>query len=94
MNPNSWLIAEDLHGRAEYLVHRASPRFIARIVDEDLDDYDPDGITLSLDDSQTLVEIDWIDPPPHDLLQLIREARMALAIYEERLEADVENADE
>lgn len=92
MQPSDWLVADDAYGAAEYIIHRAAPRFIARLVDDELDDYSPGGLTLGLDDTQSLVEIDWIDRPPADLTALIREARKALAVYEERLEADVELA--
>lgn len=93
MRPSDWLIAEDLYGRREYLVHLAAPRFIARLVDGD--DFDPVGIALRIDDEVALVEFVWLDAEPgHDgLLALAQEVRMALAIYEERLEADVENDD-
>lgn len=95
MRPSDWLFADDVYGLGEYVVHRVSPRFIARLVDEDMDDYDPSGVTLALVANQALVEIDWIDPAPDEagLLAIIREVRMALAIYEERLEADVDNDD-
>jgi hypothetical protein len=93
MRPSDWLFADDAYGLAEYVIHRAAPRFIARLVDDEVDDFGPRGLTLSLDERQALVEIDWIDPPPDDLTALIRDVRMALAVYEERLEADVENAD-
>lgn len=93
MRPSDWLFADDVYGLAEYVIHRASPRFIARLVDDEVDDFDPRGLTLSLGSHQALVEIDWIDPPPADLSALIREVRMALAVYEERLEADVDIED-
>lgn len=96
MRPSDWLIADDLHGRREYVVHRAAPRFIARLVDDEREDYNPGGVSLRLDDGQSLVEFEWIDPAPDHarLIELASEVRMALAFYEERLEADVEGGEE
>lgn len=95
-NLRDWLFGDNLDGH-EFLIHRAKPRFIARLVDEEGGEgFEIDGLTVSIDDGQTLAEFEWLDAPisAKAWQKLIPEIRIALAAYEEKLEADVERGEE
>ncbi len=75
--PDEWLMASDPDEEREYVIHLATPRFVGMIVeDQDLSE----GTTLSLRD-ETVSRITWIDPPPADLLPIIRSLQKAMDGY-------------
>jgi len=74
--PDEWLIAADPDEQREYVIHLASPRFIGMILDEEM----AEGVTLALRD-EIVGRITWIDPPPADLLPLLRSLQKAIDIY-------------
>jgi hypothetical protein len=76
--PDEWLIASDADEQREYVIHLATPRFVGMILDEEI----AEGITLELRD-EIVGRITWIDPPPADLLPLLRSLQKAMNIYSE-----------
>lgn len=78
-----WIVGEGPPpNRREYIVHTASPRFIARVVaiDEYTDEAEPDeepadlasGSVYQANPEARLCEIQWIDPAPTDPTVLTR----------------------
>lgn len=95
-NLRDWLFADDLDGH-EWLIHRAAPRFIARIVDDQGgEEASIHGLTVSIDEGQSLSDFQFIGPAPtiEEWQHLLPQIRVALAAYEERLEADIERLDD
>ena len=74
--PDEWLIASDPDEQREYVIHLATPRFVGMILDEEMDE----GLTLELRD-EMVGRITWIDPPPADLLPLLRSLQKAINRY-------------
>lgn len=96
-NAPEWMMGSEAleDNDREWIIHTATPRFIARIVivgDDGLPLTDDDrtadvvtGLTFSfMGDSHILCEFDWIDPPPadpDDVMRLLLAAATALEIY-------------
>jgi hypothetical protein len=83
--PDEWLIAENLDGTRQYVVHASPPRFIG----EFLHTYGGNG-------GYEIREIDWINPLPDaaTVARLMREAIDAIWRYDLRVEYDVEPDEE
>ena len=55
-----WVIGEDAGGASEYVVHLASPRFIARVDDaEELHS----GLSVMVDEDDQLCDMVWLELP-------------------------------
>lgn len=74
--PDEWLIASDPDEEREYVIHLVTPRFVGMILDVELSE----GVTLELRD-ELVGRITWIDPPPADLLPLLRSLQKAMNRY-------------
>lgn len=77
--PDEWLVASDPNEEREYVIHLAPPRFVGLIDDPDTPG---DGVVLALRD-EAVSSITWIDPPPPDLLALLRSLQRAIDRYDE-----------
>lgn len=72
---DEWLIAENIDGSRQYIIHTLPPRFIGEILDNDSGGNDVDNFQ-------------FIDDPPADaeyLAQLMREAGDAINDYDRNL---------
>lgn len=94
-----WIVGADPDGEREYIVHTASPRFIARIYldNEEMDAGDdvcaPNAgqsitVTNEDDDDTTITILRWDDPPPAQpqLEALLRSAAAVMAIADQSSE--------
>ena len=75
---DKWLIAENLDGSRQYIVHTQTPRFIGEILDNELGGND-------------VSDFEWLDEPPLNaqiLARLMREAGEAIAEYDANLGVD------
>jgi len=82
--PEEWLIAESLDGEREWVIHNREPRFMAEIVDDEEDTFNP-PFEYQLKNGQWLCNFNWLEPPPEDLTILCNEAETAIEIYDENL---------
>jgi len=92
----NYLIADDARGH-EFIVRRAPPRFVARLVSEnDGDDFPVDGLTLAIDDDQTLCDFQWLGERPDDatLVTIVGEILQFLLHVEEMEERRLDERDE
>jgi len=72
---DEWLIAENVDGSRQFILHSQYPRFVGEIVDNDRGGSD-------------VTEFEWMDEPPLDatiMARLMREAGEAIAEYDRRL---------
>lgn len=84
MSVPKWLFAEDHSGRRFFAIHTDTPKFISEFRENENGFY---GGEVAL----------WIDAPQMDVAlvaRLMRECADAVAAYDERLETDIEEADE
>lgn len=73
-----WLIAENIDGSRQYIIHTQKPRFIGEIMDNEIGGND-------------VTDFIWLDEPPKDvqfLALLMREAGDAIAEYDKNLGVD------
>ena len=80
---DKWLVAENIDGSRQYIIHTQTPRFIGEILDNE-------------EGGNEVTEFIWLDEPPADasfLAQLMREAGDAINQYDSNLETfhDEEN---
>jgi transcriptional regulator with XRE-family HTH domain len=66
---DEWIHGKGTESEREYLIHTRPPRFIARLILDDLSDDEHDaktlsGVTYVSEYGDTIREIHWIDPPP------------------------------
>lgn len=87
--PDEWMIAESIDGERQWIVHTTGPRFIAEIVDDDEDVFNP-PFEYQMRSSQWLCNFTWYDAPPEDLTILCREAEEAIEIYDAKLDLDLD----
>jgi hypothetical protein len=75
---DEWLLAENLDGSRQYVVHTQYPRFVGEIIDTDVG-------------GSNVLDFEWLDEPPLDatiMARLMREAGEAIAEYDRRLDED------
>lgn len=88
---DEWLIAENLAGDRQYVVHQgADADFIAEVFDSAIEA--PAGYEAApLDEGQVLSNVLWLGgepPPPRERHRLYSRAREALRLYDARLGLD------
>ncbi len=75
---DEWLIAENIDGSRQYIIHTLTPRFIGEILD-------------TANGGNEVKELEWIDPPPQDVSEaarLMRQTGDAIAEYDLILEEE------
>ncbi|NIP26662.1 MAG: hypothetical protein GWN94_19825 [Phycisphaerae bacterium] len=75
---DKWLIAENVDGSRQYIIHTQEPRFIGEILDNE-------------EGGKDVNEFIWLDEPPLDvsfMARLMREAGEAINEYDRNLGID------
>lgn len=96
MSLMDYILGDDA-ASGEFVVRRASPRFIARVVSDLLGEAcDPDGLSVRLDADQALADFQWIDQMPDTatLLAIADEVLAFLLHREEVEERELEEYDD
>ena len=85
--PDEWMIGESTDGQRQWIVHTKEPRFIAEIVDDDEDMFNP-PFEYQMRNNQWLCNFVWYDYPPDDLTIICMEAQESIEIYDSNLGID------
>ena len=84
---DEWMIGESIDGERQWVIHAQTPKFIAEIVDDSEDEFNP-PFEYQTRSGQWLCNFLWLDYPPEDLTVLCREAAEAIEMYDDAVGLD------
>jgi hypothetical protein len=85
--PDEWMIGESIDGKRQWIVHTQKPRFLAEIIDDDKDVFNP-PFEYQMRNGQWLCNFTWYDYPAEDITILCLEAEDAIETYDRILDVD------